>query len=69
MIGCGDSMELSVLGLEPNSVNWVHWKQDDATRAELPLNEEKDDVHNLGIALDISPTQPIQLSIVVYNRF
>lgn len=59
IVGTTNSMDANILGVEGEQ--WVQWMLDDGGRAELPLTNDHQDVYNIGMCFDISPTQPVPI--------
>lgn len=59
MVGTTNSMDANILGMDGEQ--WVQWMLDDGGRAELPLTNDHQDVYNIGMCFDTSPTQPVPI--------
>ncbi|CAH1186741.1 unnamed protein product [Phyllotreta striolata] len=57
MVASSNSMELGLLGSVSDV--WTQWIVPDFARAELPLSPDKQDTLPIGMALDVSNTQPL----------
>nr|XP_024216867.1 nuclear pore complex protein Nup214 [Halyomorpha halys] len=59
IVGTTNSMDANILGMDGE--RWVQWMLDDGGRAELPLTNDHQDVYNIGMCFDTSPTQPVPI--------
>ncbi|KAK9879386.1 hypothetical protein WA026_006456 [Henosepilachna vigintioctopunctata] len=57
IVASSNSMEVGVLALSGDS--WVQWTLPDSARAELPLDENREETYPLGIAIDTSSVKPV----------
>lgn len=57
LVASSNSMEVGVLGFEKDI--WTQWILADAARAELPLNDAKQETFPVGLALDTSSSQSL----------
>ncbi|XP_078686877.1 uncharacterized protein LOC144919337 isoform X10 [Branchiostoma floridae x Branchiostoma belcheri] len=56
------SMEAAVIGRSLDDKNvWELWNLDDAGRAELPLSSNHDETYPMGMAVDLTSTNPIPI--------
>ncbi|KAI8518454.1 hypothetical protein Bbelb_044710 [Branchiostoma belcheri] len=56
------SMEAAVIGRSLDDKNvWELWNLDDAGRAELPLSTNHDETYPMGMAVDLTSTNPIPI--------
>ncbi|CAG9813932.1 unnamed protein product [Phaedon cochleariae] len=58
MVASANSTEVGVLGTSTPET-WTQWIISDSARAELPLSPDKQETLPVGLALDISPTNPL----------
>ncbi|XP_029300235.1 nuclear pore complex protein Nup214 isoform X2 [Cottoperca gobio] len=56
------SIEVGVIAARPEDKNWELWILEDASRAELPVTETNEDTLPLGLAIDYTSQQEIQIT-------